>query len=490
MGSFLFRYLVVAPAKALYRHFMGTAADARPWVAAHMFNGDVNHTWIQGGSGHGKSSLLKENIAYHIKRANEGRMSLFVMDSAELIDEIIATVRFTREQLRRVILIDLANPGGPDDPGSMPRLNILETSKGIGDEYLRVDAKVNTFKTIFEGILDNSASPNMADMLGYAAQTLAYAKSPTIDTMIELLRDPIRFINGMPNLPVKVKEYWQDEIKMKPVKENGEVVDFEPDFSETQRGVLRRIRGLESSQIIKRLLLNAEPTVDLAKKLNEGSIILVATRKGALHEEGTRTVMRFMLSMLHRAAESRHSLGGKMETAIYIDEFQDALKGKDDESIKLILSQIRKRGCAMVLANQERGQLSVDMRSSLKANCANRIAGGISPDDEEDTRKLLAIRKIQTDEGQQWSVDLGTLKKGQFCAYQKGKKPSVITTKRDALGEEFTRLPANDDKRIMVIERELARVRDYMRKAYAEKKTVRKTREEQAMRAPRPAYIQ
>lgn len=493
MAKFMARHLVVKPFKFLKLRLLGSASAERPWIARQMFDGDTNHIWVQGGSGHGKTSLLKEQIADNVKLALAGKMSVFVMDSSELIDELLATARFTKEQLARVVLIDLANPGGPNDPGSMPRLNILETPSRSGDEFLRIDAKINTFKTIFEGVLDNSATPAMEDMLSYAAQTLAYVTDPTLDTLLNLIRDPIPFIADIKRLPRDVRNWWHDEIKMKPVKDGGAVVDYEMEMSETQKGLLRRIGALKRSTIIKRLLINDVPTVDLAEKLNEGAIILVATRKGDVMAEGTRMVMRFMLSMLHRAAEQRHSLGSLMPTAVYIDEFQDALKSKDDESIKLILSQIRKRGFSVVLANQEKGQLSPDMRSALKANCAIRVAGGINPDDEEDMRKLLGVRKERGEDGLLgWSIDLGTLKKGEFVVYKKGGKPRVIETRRDAFGEAFTPLPAKKRERMSLIIKELQRVRRYMKRTYAHDPSATTERPEETADIPgvtRPAYV-
>jgi hypothetical protein len=224
-----------------------------------------------------------------------------------------------------------------------------------------------------------------------------------------------------------------------------------------------------STKSISRLLLNQTPTVNLAERLNEGAIVLVATRKGQAMSEGTRLVMRFLLSMLHRAAESRHSAARHLPIAAYIDEFPDALsKSKTDESLLLLLSQGRKRRLSVVLAHQDFGQVAPSMLTGIASNADLRIIGGVILPVVVNCNGLLDIRRIEKGENKgKPTIDLLALKKGEFVAYRKGGTPRIIVSKKDPLGDMFHRLPTGKKARMKVIEQEMALIHEFMRERYA-----------------------
>lgn len=449
----LFYVLVWVRVRDLGALIWDRATKERPqgFIAAHTFRGDTYHTFCQAGSGWGKSSLLKEAIADQVQDCLDGKMSMVVVDDSHLIDEVLAKVDPTERQIReRIILIDIEQAGGPGDVGCLPRLNLLNTGSN-SDSFIGMTAKASVFEMVFGSLLEgNETTGPMAAMLTFAAKTLARVKDPTPDDFIRLLRDPHAFIEDLPGLPTMVREYWGDECK--PGKPNM-----------TAQALARRAYQMISNDIVHRLLCNPIETVDLGKRLNEGAIVLVATRSGPATAAGARHIGRFMLSVLLRVAMARNENANPLPTVAHVDEFPSYLAGGVDESLLGLLSKARKKRMAVCLYNQEEQQLAPRMISSLLANCGTLIAGGVSPGFAQRLSYQMGIKKIESgpDEGKP-NIDLPRLKRRQFAAAWNGREPIIIKSKPDALGDAFHRMPKDGGKEVM------ARVHRIMREMYAE----------------------
>ena len=435
------------------------ATKERPqgFLARNMFAGAVRHSLIQAGTNWGKSSLAKEAIADQMDACLRGDQSMFIMDGTQLIDEVLAKVDPTDQQIReRIILIDIEQAGGPGDIGCLPRLNLLNTNAGSDDSYIALTARSAIFEMAFGGLLEgNENTGPMAAMLSFASKTLARVKNPSPDDFIELLRDPHAYLEGLEGIPKMVEDYWRDECK--PGKPNM-----------TAQALARRAYQMISNDVVHRLLCNPIETVNLAQRLNEGAIVLVATRSGAATSTGARHIGRFMLSMLLRAAKGRNYLGDIKDTACYVDEFPNFLVAGRDASLLELLSEGRKMGFSINLLNQEEQQLSPAMVSSLLANCETLIAGGVSPAFAQRISFPMGIKKIESgpDKGKP-NIDLPCLKPKIFAACVKGRDPVTITSKKDALGDKYRRLPKGRAGRKAVSE-VMGRCHRIMREMYAE----------------------
>jgi len=435
------------------------------FIAGNMFKGETRHGFFMGGSGHGKSSLIKEAMADQMSDVMKGKMSMFVMDGTELIPEILTKVNPTDRQIReRVVLIDVLEAGGVGDIGSMPRLNMLNTGAGDSNSFIAMTAKASIFEMVFGSLLEgNEQSGPMSTMLSFASKTLAYVENPSPDDFINLLRDPFTFMEGVKGIPKLVKEYWQDEIKVKPIKDGREIIGHEVMPNPTSGALQRRAYQMISNPIIERLLCNPLETVNLAQKLNDGAFVAVATRSGAATAVGSRHIGRFMLSMLLRATKARDSLGAALPVAAYIDEFPNYLLGGKDESLIGLLSEARKFRISINLICQEEGQTAPAMLSSLIANCATFGSRNMA----ERLRFPMKIEQVESGPNKgKPNIDILKLNPHNFAACVKGHQPVVIKSKKDALGDRFRRIPKGKKGKKM-LEDTMTRVNGIMRELYA-----------------------
>lgn len=435
-----------------------------------FYHGGARHCYVQAGSDWGKSSLLKEVVADCLPAVMAGEMSLGLIDGTEFIDEVIAKANLTERQIReRVILFDVLEAGGDDDIGCMPRQNMLKTGN-IAKEgsFLDTTAKASVFEMAFAGLLaGNEHTGPMAAMLSNTAKTLARVDNPSVDDFLLLLRNPLAFIEDMPKLPSIVREYWQDEIKTKPIREGSEVVGFEIIRNETANALMRRAYQMVGNDIVRRMLCNKIETVDLGARIDEGCLFAVATRGGAAGSIGSKTIGRFFLSQLLRICKARNSLKSPMPTAIIVDEFPNYLVSGFDPSLEELLAEGRKMNMAFLLANQNEAQLSTRMKDSLMENCQILVAGGVSTAMAQKLRYKMGIDELESGPKKgQPNVDIVKLSPKSFGASLRGKEPIVIRSKRDALGDAFGKLPKGQ-KGINAIEERVAEVNAAMRDLYA-----------------------
>lgn len=440
--------------------------DRKNFISKNIFRGMCRHVFGFGSTGSGKSSLLKEAVGDLWPEIKAGKMSGLVMDGTELCDEIIAQLNLTDEEIRKhVVFIDLAKPGGPDDIGCLPRFNLMETGDGSGggDAFVDLDARISMFEMLFDGLLDADTSGPMRIMMSYAAQTLASLESPTVNDLLALLKTPLAFTARMQNIDPDVRDYWEGVIK---IDKHGE-----EQANETARALFLRAKGLLGRPIIKRLLVNDKPTINFAKRFNEGgTLFLIAVRKGKLMPLGARLVGRFILTMVLRAVGARNSLGKPVKSWLAIDEAHNFLNSGQDESFLNLLAEARKHWVSLWMFIQEERQTSPAMINSILTNC--HIILGSNGMSEAMARMIrdkidVGVHESGKKKGKP-TIELTKIPLFSFVASLRGNKPVMIKTKKDPLGDKYTRIPKGDKAGPDFVKGVMDRVHQIMRKEYAQ----------------------
>lgn len=445
--------------------FKRATEDRKGFISKGIFRGMCRHVFGFGSTGSGKSSLLKEAIADLWPEIKAGRMSGFLMDGTELCDEVMAQLNLTDDEIRKhIVFIDLRKPGGPDDIGCMPRFDLMETGDGTNteDPYVNIAARISVFEMLFDGLMESDTTPVMRIMMSYAAKTMAALEKPRAKDLIKLLEAPLAFIARLPDLDTEIREYWESEIDLD--KGGNERKN------ETARALFRRVKGLLGNPIVKRLLVNDHPTVNLAQRLNEGgTFVLVATRKGKIMPAGARLVGRFILTMVLRAVGARNSLGKPVKSFGAIDEAHNYLNKGADEALMNLLAEARKHWFSLWLFIQEERQTVPAMINSILTNCHIILgSNGMS-----DNMARMIKDKIGVDVHESGpnkgkpTIELTKIPLFQFVASLRGKKPIMIKTKKDPLGDKFTRIPSGK-KAEKFVQQKMAQVHRIMREMYAQ----------------------
>ena len=319
------------------------------------------HLLAVGRSGCGKSSFLYGLMAKDIPLALAGKRTLIVVDPVNGIDKIVTETGICDSN--KVFLID------PADPDSLPRLNLFETGRKR-DGLLATSHMINTFKAVCSGLIDQEMTPAMMTLFGYCARVLMHIENRTLHDLMDLLLDPITFMDGMgldPSDPAYM--FFVEDVVGSKGKRGA--------FADTVKYVRNRVHGFLNDPIIERLLINRHPTMSMAKVIEAGSIILVATRKTDLGADGARLIGKFIKSIINRVVQERVHVNIKNAVPImyYEDEFQNSLNNGFDSTLATMLDENRKFKLSINLATTRFGHISTDMGDAVLTCTATKVCG-------------------------------------------------------------------------------------------------------------------
>jgi hypothetical protein len=137
------------------------------------------------------------------------------------------------------------------------------------------------------------------------------------------------------------------------------------------------------------MLSQNENKLDIRKIMDEGKVLLVDM--GNCDDETKRLIGTLIVTGFEQAAlsRSRIALEERRPFYLYIDEFQDfACNPGAAETFSQMLSQVRKYGLHMTLANQSIAQLSQELQTAL-GNAQTMVAFRISRADAEVLARVL-----------------------------------------------------------------------------------------------------
>lgn len=150
-----------------------------------------------------------------------------------------------------------------------------------------------------------------------------------------------------------------------------------------------KVSALTDNPSIFFMLAQKENHIQIRRIMDESKVLLVDL--GACDDETSRIFGTLMATGFEQAALSRERSPAEARTPfyLYIDEFQDfACHPGAAETFSKMLSQVRKFGLHLVLANQSLAQLSDGLQTAL-GNAQNIVAFRISRADAEALARVL-----------------------------------------------------------------------------------------------------
>jgi Type IV secretion-system coupling protein DNA-binding domain len=355
-------------------------------------DGRVQHCYVIGASGTGKSTLLLNLILQDI-HAGEG---LAVLDPhGDLVDDILGRIPETR--WNDVILFD------PSDEEYPVGFNVLEAHSEVEKNLLGSDL-VAVFRR-----LSTSWGDQMTSVLGNAV--LAFLESAQGGTLVDLRRflvDPTFRAQFLATVrDPEIVYYWQKSFPLLVGKPQGPI--------------LTRLDTFLRPKLIRAMVAQREQRFDLGRVMNEGKILLAKLSQGMIGEENAHLLGTLLVSKFHQLALSRQELAvsSRRPFSVFIDEFHHFVT----PSMASILSGARKYRLGLVLAHQELQQLQsrdADVASAVMANpytriCfrvgdhdAKRLAEGFSFFEARDLQNLKAGEAICRVERAEFDFNLRT----------------------------------------------------------------------------------
>ncbi len=315
------------------------------------------HTYVVAPTGFGKSELLR-TIFYELQKKYEKFSFVLIDPHGDLAKKV---KRFHLNQYSdRVIYID---PFLKE--GYTPTFNVFD----VGEKSAKnLSHTAEQIIIAFGEVLSREGgelSESMVNMLEKSIYFLLQRDRSTLLDLAELL-------NAQPNILKEAIEYsdYFDERFLRTEKRSRDAL-------------LYRVERLLNSPTLKPLIAG-ESTFDLEKSLNSGKVILF--NLGELGEMTQVAFGKFLVANIKSLVRKRDPEKA-IPTFVFIDECQNLVSG----SFEYILSQLRKYGLHLILANQYVNQLGEQVEA-VKKNTAVKIVGG---DEMDDIKAMIHLPKDQ-----------------------------------------------------------------------------------------------
>jgi hypothetical protein len=144
--------------------------------------------------------------------------------------------------------------------------------------------------------------------------------------------------------------------------------------------VLNKVGAFTANPVIRNIIGQPKSTFNIRQIMDEGKILIVNLSKGLIGEDNASILGSFLVTKIQLAAMSRSDIPDIKDRRpffLYVDEFQNFAT----DSFATILSEARKYGLNLTVANQYISQMSDTVRSAVFGNVGTMISFRVSADD-------------------------------------------------------------------------------------------------------------
>lgn len=313
------------------------------------------HVYIIGQTGAGKSGML-ELLALSDVFYNQGYC---IIDPHG--DFAIDNLRFIPES--RVKDVVYFNPADTAFPVAFNPLEITDPARkpNICSEVIGV------LKRMF----GDSWGPRLEHILRYTLLALLDRPETTLLDISRLLTDKdFRKETLEYCKDVTVLQFWKHEF--------GQWNDKQ--VNESIAPVLNKVGAFTANPIIRNIIGQPKSSFDIRKIMDEGKILVVNLSKGLIGEDNASILGAFLVTKVQLAAMSRSDIPDVKDRRpfyLYVDEFQNFAT----DSFAVILSEARKYGLNLTVANQYVAQMTDSVRDAVFGNVGTTISFRTSADD-------------------------------------------------------------------------------------------------------------
>lgn len=224
---------------------------------------------------------------------------------------------------------------------------------------------------VLKRMFGESWGPRLEYILRYTILALLDRPSTTMLDITRMLTDK-KFRN-------ETLDYCQDTVVL-----NFWKVEFaswnEKFVSEAIAPVLNKVGAFTANPIIRNIIGQPKSTFNIRQMMDEGKILIVNLSKGLIGEDNAAILGAFLVTKIQLAAMSRSDIErieDRRPFYLYVDEFQNFAT----DSFATILSEARKYGLNLTVANQYISQMTDTVRDAVFGNVGTMISFRVSADD-------------------------------------------------------------------------------------------------------------
>jgi len=317
----------------------------------------LRHTYIIGKTGVGKSELLIEMIMQDI-RAGKGVCFIDPHDTVEKILEMIPP-----ERAEDVIYF---NPSDTERPLG---LNMLEANTEEEKHFVSTSI-VGLMYKLFDPHKTGIIGPRFEHAIRNAMLTVMSEPGNTFIEVVRVLTDPKYVQELLPKVTdPMVRRYWTDQIAQTSDFHKSEVLDY----------IVSKFGRFVTNKMMRNIIGQSESAFDFRKVMDEGKILLINLAKGRIGEENSQFLGLILVPKILIGAMSRQDIPEEQRKPfyLYVDEFQNFAT----PDFAQILSEARKFGLSLTVANQFIGQMEEEVKNAIFGNVGTLVSFRVGVND-------------------------------------------------------------------------------------------------------------
>jgi len=341
------------------------------------------HMYAVGQTGTGKTTMLKSMILSDI---NNGEGVCVIDPHGDLFKEILGKI--PKHRANDVVLID------PMDSDYPVGLNMLECQLEIQRHFIVQEMVAIITKLIEDEYGSNSANFTGPIFFQHMRMNMLLAMSDPANpgTLLEF------------HTIYQEKNYWK---RWLPLKTNEPILkrwveEVLPQIDYTRTGsdgpsmggyIGSKFESFLFDPLLRNIFSQKRSTLDLRRLMDERKILLVNLAKGQLTETNSRFFGMVFVSKLLAATMERvkQPAVNRSDFYIYIDEFQNLAT----QNFMTLLSEGRKFGVNLILANQFLTQVSDRIMDSIFGNVGTIVTFRLGQKDAELMGKRLVRLSVR-----------------------------------------------------------------------------------------------
>lgn len=315
------------------------------------------HVYIIGQTGAGKSGLL-ELFALSDVYHNQGYA---IIDPHG--DFAVNNMKFIpAHRIKDVIYF---NPADTAHPVGFNPLEVTDPNmkSNISSEVIGV------LKRMF----GDSWGPRLEYILRYTILALLDRPETTMLDITRMLTDK--------KFRKETIDYCQDTVVLQFWKV--EFASWNDKFiAEAVAPVLNKVGAFTANPVIRNIIGQPKSSFNIRQIMDEGKILVVNLSKGLIGEDNASILGSFLVTKVQLAAMSRSDIPDVRDRRpffLYVDEFQNFAT----DSFATILSEARKYGLNLTVANQYISQMSDTVRGAVFGNVGTMISFRVSAEDAQ-----------------------------------------------------------------------------------------------------------
>jgi len=312
------------------------------------------HIYLIGKTGTGKSTLIKNMIAYDIK---QGYGAAIIDPHGDLAEEILGFIPEGR--INDVIYF---NPADMEYPIAF---NPLEK---VHPDYHHLVA--SGIIAVFKKIWPEFWGPRLEHILRHSVLTLLeYPDSSLLDLPRLLTDKDFRRIVLASVTHQQVRDFWFNEFEKYSAWLKSEAIS----------PILNKVGQFLTSVPLRNIIGQRENTFDLRKAMDEGKVLIINLAKGKIGEDNAALLGAMLVTKIQLAALSRADIAedDRRPFYLFVDEFHNFIT----QSFSDILSESRKYGLNITLAHQYIEQLDEKIRAAVFGNVGTIISFRVGAED-------------------------------------------------------------------------------------------------------------